>query len=403
MSSAIVTGATGILGREIVKQLGKDTQKWKTIHALSRSQKDEYPSNVVHNHIDLTGSVQEMAKDLKDVKAEYVFFAAYLKEDSEQANWETNGKMIENFFSALELTGAVKDLKRIILVTGLKQYGVHLGEVKIPMMESDPWLEGGSWPPNFYYRQQHSLHKFCEKNKHVSWVVTYPNDVIGVAKGAFMNLATSLGLYAAVEKELGRDLEFPGNEAFYNMFDVFTSSKIHAEFCEWAALEPKAANQAFNIHNGDVESWQNLWPHVARRFGMKVKADQFASASAKGLESVNVLTDKPPISVTAAELGLKGKITPSKVANRISLVKWSQQEEVKKAWEKLAGREGLDKTAFEKSPWWFLDFVLGRSYEVVASMSKAREFGWTGYIDTWKSLSDAFGELEAEKILPKTH
>lgn len=98
--------------------------------------------------------------------------------------------MIENFLAALEITGAVKDLKRVILVTGCKQYGVHLGEVKVPMMESDPWLEGKPWPPNFYYRQQHSLHKFCERNKHVSWVVTYPNDVIGFAKGNFMNLAT---------------------------------------------------------------------------------------------------------------------------------------------------------------------------------------------------------------------
>lgn len=102
----------------------------------------------------------------------------------------TKGTMIENFLSALEITGAVKDLKRIVLVTGCKQYGVHLGEVKVPMEETDPWLEGEPWPPNFYYRQQHSLHKFCEKNKHVSWVVTYPNDVVGFAKGNFMNLAT---------------------------------------------------------------------------------------------------------------------------------------------------------------------------------------------------------------------
>jgi hypothetical protein len=83
----------GILGREIVKQLGKDTQKWKTIHALSRSQKDEYPSNVVHNHIDLTSSAEDMAKDLKDVRGEYLFFAAYLQKDTEQDNWEVNGKM----------------------------------------------------------------------------------------------------------------------------------------------------------------------------------------------------------------------------------------------------------------------------------------------------------------------
>jgi len=81
----------GILGREIVKQLGKDPKKWQTIHALSRSQKDEYPSNVVHNHIDLTSSAEDMAKDLKDVKGEYVFFAAYLQKDTEQENWDVNG------------------------------------------------------------------------------------------------------------------------------------------------------------------------------------------------------------------------------------------------------------------------------------------------------------------------
>ena len=81
----------GILGREIVKQLGKDPSKWKTVHALSRSRKDEYPSNVVHNYIDLQSSAEDMAKDLKDAKCDYVFFAAYLQKDSEQENWDVNG------------------------------------------------------------------------------------------------------------------------------------------------------------------------------------------------------------------------------------------------------------------------------------------------------------------------
>lgn len=185
----------------------------------------------------------------------------------------------------------------------------------------------------------------------------------------------SVALYAVVSKEMGRDLEFPGNEKFYHsMFDCFTDSKLHAEFCEWASLEPKAANQAFNVHNGDVESWQSLWPRLARRYGMKVKPDQFVGASA--LEQRTKLTDKPPVAVMADELGLKGKIAPSEVANRISLAKWSQQEDVKKAWEKLAEREGLQKDALEKATWAFTDFVLGRSYEIVISMSKAREFGW---------------------------
>lgn len=82
-----------MLGRQIVFELGKDPKKWTEIHALSRSQKDEYPENVVHNYIDLTASLDEMTKELKDVKGEYLFFAAYLQEDTEQANWDVNGRL----------------------------------------------------------------------------------------------------------------------------------------------------------------------------------------------------------------------------------------------------------------------------------------------------------------------
>ncbi|KAK3694203.1 hypothetical protein B0T22DRAFT_451911 [Podospora appendiculata] len=398
MATAIVLGATGILGREIVKELGRKPDQWKTVHAVSRSKKDEYPSNVVHHRIDLTSPAEEMAKELKDVKGDYVFFAAYLQKDTEQENWKVNGDMLESFLQALEITGAVRSIQRFILVTGAKQYGVHLGQPKNPQLESDPWLRDTRWPPNFYYRQQDILKAFCAKHTSVSWVVTYPNDVIGFATGNFMNLVSGLGIYAAVSKEMGQDLVFPGSETFYTKFDSFTCSKLHAQFCEWAALEPKAANQAFNVVNGDVQSWQDMWPRVARRFGMKVKADQFVGES----ELADRTTlDTPPLSLVANEIGLEGKVLPSRVEQRISLVKWSQADEVKQAWSRLAKREGLQEEAMEKATWAFLDFVLGRSFDIVISMSKSREMGWTGYYDTWQSLSDVFGELEAAKVLPK--
>lgn len=72
------------------------------------------------------------------------------------------------------------------------------------------------------------------------------------------------------------------------------------------------------------------------------------------------------------------------------------------AWQRLAGREGLQQDAFEKATWDFLGFVLGRNFDVVISMSKARALGWTGYKDTWDAFSDTFDELEEDKILPKT-
>ena len=221
-------------------------------------------------------------------------------------------ELVHNFLGALELTGAAKAVKRIVLVTGAKQYGAHLGIAKTPMVETDPWLTGKAWPPNFYYDQQEAVRAFCDRNATASWVVTYPNDAIGFAKGNFMNLATTLGIYAAVTKELGRDLVFPGSPAFYTKFDCFTSAVLHAQFCVWAALEPRAVNQAFKVVNGDTESWQNLFPLLANRFGLKVKPDQFQGSS--GYEnSTGDMAPQPPLAKRAAELGLLGTVEPSKV------------------------------------------------------------------------------------------
>jgi hypothetical protein len=63
---------------------------------------------------------------------------------------------------------------------------------------------------------------------------------------------------------------------------------------------------------------------------------------------------------------------------RVCLAKWSGRREVREAWERLAVREGLKGDAFDRATWGFVDFVLGRDYDVVVSMSKAREAGWMG-------------------------
>ena len=80
-----------------------------------------------------------------------------------------------------------------------------------------------------------------------------------------MNLATSLGLYAAVSRELCGELEWPGSEAFYSMATTFTASKLHAHFCVWAALAPGAANQAFNGTLRHQARFVGLRPHLPPR------------------------------------------------------------------------------------------------------------------------------------------
>lgn len=108
------------------------------------------------------------------------------------------------------------------------------------MCESYPRLIASHRPPNFYYRQQDTLHNFCARHS-ISQIVTYPNDIIDFTEGNFMNLGTALGLYAAMTKEFGTELVFLGGERFYVGFDSFMCSKPAARFYVWAALEPCAA------------------------------------------------------------------------------------------------------------------------------------------------------------------
>ncbi|RTE75592.1 hypothetical protein BHE90_009948 [Fusarium euwallaceae] len=366
MPSAIVTGATGILGREIVKELCSRPEEWNTIYAMSRSKKEDFGPRVKHVHLDLTAVAETMSDDLKDVEADYVFFAAYLQQDSEEES-----DMLNAFCKALEITGRASSIKRFVLVTGAKNYGVHLGRVKLPMQETDPW-----------YR---ILHEFCEKHS-IEWNVTYSNEVFGFAKGNFMNFASAIAIYAAVSKELGDELVFPGSEEFYTNLTVFTDATLHAQFSRWAVLEPRAANEAFNVVNGDVESWMNLWPRVAKYFGLTVPADQFLRDAP--LASERPLAPEPPASVLAKEMGLQDRVPQSYIRQRIDL-------------KKMVDREGLDLSALNKASWAFAGFAWGRNYNVVLNMTKSRKLGWTGYLDSWENLESIFETLQKEKVIPK--
>ncbi|KAM5352941.1 hypothetical protein ACJ41O_005663 [Fusarium nematophilum] len=398
MPSAIVTGATGILGREIVKELCSHPEEWSNIYSMSRSKKEDFGPRVKHAHLDLNDEAESMSDDLKNIEAEYVFFAAYLQQDSEEESTRVNGNMLATFCKALEIAGRASKLKRFVLVTGAKNYGVHLGRVKIPMQETDPWLPEPPFPPNFYYRQQRILHDFCGKHG-IEWNVTYSNEVFGFAKGNFMNFGSAIAIYAALSKELGTELIFPGSEEFYTNVTVFTDATLHARFCRWAALEPRAANEAFNVINGDVESWMNLWPRVAEYFNLTVPADMFLRPTP--LASSKPLQAEPPASIHANETGLQGRLPQSYIRQRVDLVQWAQTEEVQTAWKRLSEREGLDADALGKASWAFAGFAWGRDYNVVLSMSKARKLGWTGYLDSWENLEDVFDTLKRERVIPK--
>lgn len=352
-----------------------------------------------------------MASQLSSIQdPTHVFFCAYLARDSEEEAAKVNGAMLQNFLDALSQTGAIKTVKRIILTAGLKQYGVHFGNVKQPMHESDPWIEGPDRPPNFYYDQQRILAKAAPQS---SWdyVVTYPQDVIGVAKSNFMNLCTALGLYCAVSAALpGSELPFPGNRINFMAFNCWTSARTNAEFCLWAATTPnrEVSNQGFNVVNGDTESWQNLWPRLAARFNCVVPDVMFPGGLEDGYGDYKpmhmALAERPPIEDHASKaMGMKGQFRQSQLYLQIDPTQWGKNPKVVEAYQTLQKQYGLDQQAWENATWGFLSFLLGRDFSCVASMSKARKAGWTGYRDTWDEFEHTFDELEKIKVLPPSH
>ena len=60
-------------------------------------------------------------------------------------------------------------------------------------------------------------------------------------------------------------LSFPGGEPF--VFEMVDTDLLARAF-EWAAGAPNARNEIFNVTNGDVFVWHEMWPTVAEAFGM---------------------------------------------------------------------------------------------------------------------------------------
>lgn len=222
-----------------------------------------------------------------------------------------------------------------------------------------------------------------------------------------MNEAASLGLYATVCKTLpGSRLIFPGNKENYFVHNCWTSAELHARFCLWAATAPGAGNNIFNVANGDTQSFQELWPRLAERFGCNIPEDMFSPATTEAYanESTNMdMKFKNPIIVHAQKMGIaKDHIltTPPALRLPVDPAKWSQREDVKEAWKKVQSKYNLDEDAWDKATWDFLTFVLGRGWGCVGNVNKARKLGWTGYEDTWDSFENAFRMLEKGGVLP---
>src|SRR5262245_29759034 len=233
MRTAVVVGALGVIGRYIVEKLAS-LPDWQVVGLSRRT--GEPRECVRYISVDLTDEKDAAAKLAGLKEATHVFYAAFQPSTGAAANFganvASNLAMLVNSVTAIDRSS--NRLERVVLVTGNKYYGAHLGPFKTPAREDDP----RHLPPDFYFDQIDWLTAY-QGGKRWSWTEIRPHTLCGFSPGTAMSILSVIAVYASLSKAFGLPLRFPGKPgAFRSVYQCTESSHLAAAL-HWAAAEPR--------------------------------------------------------------------------------------------------------------------------------------------------------------------
>ena len=345
---ALVVGAQGVIGGNLIDHL-LALGDWDIIGLSRRGGMDK--ESLRHISVDLLDQ-NDTAEKLGGLRTvTHIFYAAYQDRPTWAELVPPNLAMLVNVVDAIEKTSPC--LAHVSLMQGYKVYGAHLGPFKTPARETD----SNHMPPEFNIDQQDFLEQ-RQKGKAWNWSALRPSVVIGFGLGNPMNLAMVIAVYASMSKELGLPLRFPGKPGAYDSLLEMTDAGLLARATVWAATDERCANQAFNINNGDLFRWSEMWPRIARFFDLEI-------APPLPMTLDVVMADKEPL------------------------------------WNAMVEKHGLEPHPYKDvSSWPFGDAVFGWNYDFFADGTKARRSGFHDFVDTEAMFMRVLGDFRRRKIIP---
>ena len=342
----LIVGASGAAATRVAERASA-TPGLETV-GLSRRVPDGAGNWIAADLLDREGLARALARRPDITHVVYASRAPHAESGVEDV--AANLAMLRNLLDAAE--GALPRFAHIHLVQGGKWYGMHIGPYRTPAREDDP----RHMPPNFYYDQQDTVAE-RQRGRAWAWTASRPGFVSDVAPGRARNMVSTLGAYAAVCRELGLPLDFPGKPGAWGALLEVTDAALLAEGVLWMLGEPRCANRAFNMVNGDCFRWRDLWPHLAELFGMR-------PGTVRPMPLARWMADKGPV------------------------------------WERVRARHGLALPLERVADWPFADFFLGLEWDVLSSMAAARAAGWTGSVDSWAMFARQVAGYRAATVLP---
>lgn len=339
MRTALVAGGTGIIGRRIVEQLLLDGG-WNVV-AIARRLRNTQDTRWVAVDLQDRAECERKLGVLRDVT--HVFYAARHDHiDGALDSVDINTTMFTNVIDAIE---PVAKLQHVHAVHGSKYYGQHLGPLPLPLTEDSPRASGR----NFYYEQEDLL-RARSVGKGWTYSTSRPHILCDAAYDYRRSLGLVIGVYAAIQRELGQPLDFPGNVCGFQVRMPFTDTRLLARGILWMAQEAKCANQAFNIVNGDCVRFADLWPGFARHFGLT--------------------TGRPREFLLAEYLSDKGAV-----------------------WDRVVKRFGLRPVGLgEIAMWAYGDRLFRQKWDFDSAMTTARSLGFDGSLRSADMFSQHFTE-----------
>ena len=269
MPSALIAGASGLVGNATLERF-LERSGFTEVVALSR-RRPEIDSRRPFRHLSVDlrdqAAAQDALSEAEDIT--HVVYAALFEKPGLVPGWverdqmETNLAMLQN---CLEPLLARSSLRHVTLMQGTKAYGIHVHPMPIPARERAPRDEHD----NFYWLQEDYLKERAREHG-FAWTILRPQLIVGRPWGVAMNLPPIIGVYAALRREEGKPFSFPGGVSY--VWEA-VDARLVAEVIEWAGESPAAVNEHFNVTNGDVFEWRNLWPGMAEVLGVDLGPDE---------------------------------------------------------------------------------------------------------------------------------
>src|SRR5262249_42565212 len=141
--------------------------------------------------------------------------------------------------------------------------GVHVRPLSVPARENRSEMHE---QPNFYWNQERYIRQ-AQAGKRWAWSILRPVLIVGASVGSAMNVIPALGAYAALMRRAGKNrLGHPGG---VGRVAQAVAADLLARAIAWSGDSDKACNEIFNVTNGDVFVWPNVWPAIADALGFK--------------------------------------------------------------------------------------------------------------------------------------